>query len=106
MTSPAGHSSTARPHQRWAPVWARVLAWIVLVPAVLGFILGVRLIVQGFGPETLAAVGLIVGPLLILLVLAIAVPVVIFLRRGGMIPFFIAMGVAAAALLFALPNTY
>lgn len=83
--------------QKWGPLWARVLAWIVLVPAALGLILGVRFIVQGFGPETLAAVGLIVGPLLILLVLAIAVPALFFLRRGGKTPFFIAVIVTAAS---------
>lgn len=106
MTSPADHSPPTRRQRQWTPVWARVLAWIVLVPSALGFVLGVRFIVQGFGPETLAAVGLIVGPLLILLVIAIAVPALIFLRQGGKTPFFISIGIAAAALLFVLPSAF
>ncbi len=76
------------------------------MPSALGFALGVRFILQGFGPETLAAVGLIVGPLLILLVIAIAVPALMFLRRGGKTPFFISIGIAATVLLFVLTNAF
>ena len=87
------------PSGSWSPVWARVLAWIVLVPAVLAFILGVRFIVQGFGPETLAAVGFIVGPLIILIALAVAVPAGMFLRRGGKTLFTTATVIAAVSTL-------
>ncbi len=106
MTSLEDQSMTVAPQRGWAPTWARVLAWIVLVPAALVILLGVRFIVQGFGPETLAAVGLIVGPILILLAIAIGVPALMFLRRGGKVPFFTAIGIAAAALLFVLPNAF
>lgn len=68
-----------------------------MVPAALSFILGVRFIFQGFGPETLAAVGFIVGPVVILIALAIAVPSGLFLRRGGRTLFAMAMILAAVS---------
>lgn len=91
MTSPRGPIPT----QPWGPLWARVLAGIVLLPAAIFFTLGVRFFVQGFGPETLAGIGFIVGPILVMMAAAIAVPAGIFLARGGRTRFIIAMVVTA-----------
>lgn len=71
-----------------------------MVLAALGVIRGALFIVQGFGPETLAAVGFIVGPLLFLLAIAVALPAGMFLRKGGKFFFFFAFGLTGAVLLF------
>lgn len=87
MATPRG----SVPAPAWGPMWARVLAGIVLVPAAILLTLGVRFFVQGFGPETLAGIGLIVGPILVMMAAAIAVPAGLFLARRGKARFIIAV---------------
>lgn len=87
----------------WGPTWAKVLAGIALAPAFLSFVVGVGFFIQGFGDGALAAVGLIVGPVLMMLAFIIALPVVLFLARQGKPLFIITMcttGLLLALLIF------
>ena len=91
MTSPQYQSIAPRTRSQWGPTWARVLAWIVLLPAAWALFFGVAYFIQGFGDDALAALGLLVGPILVLLATAVALPAVLFLVRRGTSLFIMAM---------------
>ncbi|MDO5734922.1 MAG: hypothetical protein Q4P15_00440 [Propionibacteriaceae bacterium] len=100
MTTAGNPPSAASPPRGWAPLWAKILAWVVLVPSVLAMARGVVYFIQGFGDETLAAVGFIVGPILFVLALTVVVPSVLFLTRRGKPAFIVAMSFAGFFLIF------
>lgn len=98
MTTRPAPQRTPRERRGWSPIWAKVLAWVALVPAAIALFFGVAFFIQGFGDEALAAVGLLVGPILAMLAAAIAVPAILFLVRGGKTRFIIAMGITVVLL--------
>lgn len=98
MTTRPDPRSTPHPRRGWSPLWAKVLAWLALVPAAIALFFGVAFFIQGFGDDALAAIGLLAGPILAMLAAAIAVPAILFLVRGGKARFIIAMVITVALL--------
>ncbi|RMB61727.1 hypothetical protein EAX62_03635 [Tessaracoccus antarcticus] len=69
------------------------------MPAAWALFFGVAYFIQGFGDDALAALGLIVGPILGILACAVALPAVLFLVRQKKSLFVVTMCVAPLLLL-------
>ena len=81
MGSTEHHSRFSGSGAPWGPRWATALIYVSLVPAAWLLVLGSYLFTRGFGPEALAAVGWILGPVIGLGAILSAVPGMLFLFR-------------------------
>ena len=101
MERTAHPSRVSGPGDPWGPPWATVLVSLSLVPAAWGLVLGSYLFTRGFGPEALAVVGWIAGPVVGLGAVLFAVPAILFLFRRGKPLFFTALAIPAVMLAMA-----
>jgi hypothetical protein len=81
---------------RWKPIWAVVLAWLLLVPASALALYGIYSTSEGVisliqGPS-FAELGIEIGVPSLLAGLLVGIPLVLFVRRGGKVALAVGIG--------------